>query len=76
MTVTTVAMTVTTVAMTATTVAMTSRTELCKIDGELIKTDCIGRISVSSEHREKLLDAFESIGMSGQTMYKTNYRSS
>lgn len=45
---------------------MTPTTELCKIDGEIIKTDCIGRIRVSCEHREKLLDAFESSGMSGQ----------
>ena len=45
---------------------MTPTTELCKIDGEIIKTDCIGRIRVSCEHREKLLDTFESSGMSGQ----------
>ena len=45
---------------------MAPTTELCKIDGELIKTDCMGRIRVSSEHREKLLDTFESSGMSGQ----------
>ena len=45
---------------------MTPTTELCKIDGQLIKTDCIGRIRVSPEHRDKLLDAFESSGMSGQ----------
>jgi len=41
-------------------------TELCKVDGELIKTDCIGRIRVSPQHREKLLDTFETSGMSGQ----------
>lgn len=45
---------------------MTPTTEICKIDGEIIKTDCIGRIRVSCEHREKLLDTFESSGMSGQ----------
>jgi len=42
---------------------MTPSTELCKVDGELIKTDSMGRIRVSSEHREKLLDTFESSGM-------------
>ena len=47
-------------------VGMTPTTELCKVDGELIKTDRMGRIRVSSEHREKLLDTFESSGMSGQ----------
>jgi len=45
---------------------MTPTTELCKTDGEMIKTDCIGRIRVSCEHREKLLDTFETSGMSGQ----------
>jgi hypothetical protein len=45
---------------------MTPTTELCKIDEELIKTDSIGRISVSNEYREKLLDTFETSGMSGQ----------
>jgi hypothetical protein len=45
---------------------MTPTTEICKIDGEIIKTDCIGRIRVSCEHREKLLDTFDSSGMSGQ----------
>jgi hypothetical protein len=41
-------------------------TALCRNEGELIKTDCIGRILVSSENREKLLDTFESSGISGQ----------
>ena len=45
---------------------MTNTTELSKVDGDLIKTDCIGRIRVRPEHREKLLDAFESSNMSGQ----------
>ncbi len=45
---------------------MTNTTELSKVEGELIKTDCIGRIRVSHEHREKLLDAFETSNMSGQ----------
>ena len=49
---------------------MAPTTELCKVDGELIKTDCIGRIRVSPEHREKLLDTFESSGMSGQKFAK------
>lgn len=45
---------------------MTPTTEFCKVSGELIKTDCLGRIRVSTAHREKLLTAFESSGMSGQ----------
>jgi hypothetical protein len=45
---------------------MTATTALYRNEGELIKTDCIGRILVSSQNREKLLDAFESSGMSGQ----------
>ena len=45
---------------------MTTTTELGKIEGELIKTDCLGRIRVSPEHREKLLDAFEGSAMSCQ----------
>jgi len=45
---------------------MTTTTELSKIGGELIKTDCLGRIRVSPEHREKILDAFEASNMSGQ----------
>jgi hypothetical protein len=45
---------------------MTPTTALCRNESELIKTDCIGRILVSSENREKLLDSFESSGMSGQ----------
>ena len=49
---------------------MVPTTELCKIEEELIKTDCLGRIRVSPEHREKLLDTFESSGMSGQKFAK------
>jgi len=45
---------------------MTTTTELSKIEGQLVKTDCLGRIRVSAEHREKLLDAFEKSNMSGQ----------
>src|SRR5690554_5388165 len=33
---------------------------------QLIKTDILGRVRTSSEQREKILDAFESSGMSGQ----------
>lgn len=35
------------------------------VSSGLIKSDCLGRIHVSKEHREKLLDAFDSSGMSG-----------
>jgi hypothetical protein len=49
---------------------MTTTTELCKVNGELIKTDCTGRIRVSPEHREQLLDTFESSGMSGMGFAK------
>ncbi len=45
---------------------MTATTELCKVDGELIKADSLGRIRVKPSHREQLLDAFESSSMSGQ----------
>jgi hypothetical protein len=53
---------------------MTTTTSLTKIttdssnpavSASLIKSDCLGRIHVSKEHREKLLDAFDSSGMSG-----------
>ncbi len=33
---------------------------------ELLKTDVLGRVRVRPEQREKMLDAFESSGMSGQ----------
>jgi len=46
--------------------AMTTTTELSKMKGKLIKTDCLGRIRVSPEHRKKILDAFEASSMSGQ----------
>ena len=53
---------------------MTTTTSLTKItatpsnpavSSDVIKSDCLGRIHVSKEHREKLLDAFDSSGMSG-----------
>ena len=53
---------------------MTTTTPLIKIttdpsdsgvSASVIKSDCLGRIHVSKEHREKLLDAFDSSGMSG-----------
>ncbi len=57
-------------------VAMTSTTltiEATNVDspregnqGALIKTDRLGRISVTPQHREALLDKFEQSGMSGQ----------
>lgn len=40
--------------------------ELCKTGEVFIKTDCLGRLRVSTEHRERLLDAFDASGMSGQ----------
>ncbi len=55
-------------------VGMTTTTSLTKITTDssdpavsagLIKSDCLGRIHVSKEHRENLLDAFDSSGMSG-----------
>ena len=49
---------------------MTTTTELCKVNGELIKTDCTGRIRVSPQHREQLLNTFESSGMSGMGFAK------
>lgn len=33
---------------------------------ELLKADVLGRVRVRPEHRERMLDAFESSGMSGQ----------
>lgn len=33
---------------------------------EILKADVLGRVRVRPEHREKMLDAFESSGMSGQ----------
>lgn len=33
---------------------------------EILKTDVLGRVRVRPEHREKMLDAFEASGMSGQ----------
>lgn len=33
---------------------------------EILKTDALGRLRVRPEHREKMLDAFEASGMSGQ----------
>ena len=53
---------------------MTTTTSLTKvtaatsdpdISASVIKSDCLGRIHVRKEHREKLLDAFDSSGMSG-----------
>lgn len=44
---------------------MTATTELTTIEPPLIKTDSLGRIHVSREHRERLLEAFEQSGMSG-----------
>jgi hypothetical protein len=52
---------------------MTTTTSLTKITtasgtpipSAIIKSDCLGRIHVSKEHRVKLLDAFDSSGMSG-----------
>ena len=54
-------------------VDMTTTTSLTKITtasgtptpSAVIKSDCLGRIHVSREHRKKLLDAFDSSGMSG-----------
>jgi hypothetical protein len=37
---------------------------------DLIKTDCLGRLTVSREHREALLDEFERGGMSGLAFAK------
>lgn len=44
---------------------MTATTELTTVDLPLIKTDRLGRIRISREHREQLLDAFEQSAMSG-----------
>ena len=52
---------------------MTTTTSLTKIttasgtpiSSAVIKSDCLGRIHVSKEHRGKLLAAFDSSGMSG-----------
>lgn len=49
---------------------MTTTTNIEKLEGELIKTDCLGRIRVNPEHREKLLDAFDGSNMSGQSFAK------
>ena len=38
--------------------------------GTLIKTDRLGRITISPEHREALLDKFEKSGVSGQEFSK------
>jgi hypothetical protein len=34
--------------------------------GEFLKTDVLGRVRIRPEEREKMLDAFELGGMSGQ----------
>ena len=34
--------------------------------GEFLKTDVLGRVRLRPEEREKMLDAFEAGGMSGQ----------
>ncbi|MGB0993821.1 MAG: IS66 family insertion sequence element accessory protein TnpA, partial [Akkermansiaceae bacterium] len=43
----------------------------------LVKTDCIGRVRVSKEHREQLLDSFEKSPLSGTkfaALHGVNYQ--
>ena len=59
-------------------VGMTTTTSLTKITtasgtpipSAFIKSDCLGRIHVSKEHRKKLLDAFDASGMNGAQFAK------
>ena len=37
---------------------------------EVVRTDILGRITLSREQREKMLDAFEASSMSGQAFAK------
>ena len=39
-------------------------------EGEVLKTDVLGRVRVKPEHREQILDDFERSGMSGRAYAK------
>ena len=41
-------------------------------DLTLVKTDCLGRVTVAKEQREKMLDAFEASSMSGAEFARTH----